>query len=102
MHAPGKAVKDDAEKPLSDLIREPDSRPHVGLRIFALAAGALFMVAGVIGWLVPIVTGIPFYIVGLALLGVGSERVRRVINRSEARLPYRWRRRIRRMLRRSE
>jgi uncharacterized membrane protein YbaN (DUF454 family) len=45
-----------------------------------------------VGWLLPVVTGIPFYIMGLALLGLASGRARQWINRMERALPedLRW------------
>jgi hypothetical protein len=55
-------------------------------------------VLGIVGWLVPVVTGIPFYIAALILLGVASDRVRRAINRMERRLPERIRRKLREAL----
>ena len=64
------------------------------------AAGAVVAFAlGVVGWLVPVVTGVPFYVVGLALLAGASDRMRQAINRAERRLPHRWRTSLRRALR---
>jgi uncharacterized membrane protein YbaN (DUF454 family) len=50
---------------------------------------------GIVGWLIPVVTGIPFLVFGLVLLGMSSQRAREWINRAERRLPLRWRRRLR-------
>jgi uncharacterized membrane protein YbaN (DUF454 family) len=50
---------------------------------------------GIVGWLVPIVTGIPFYILGLVLLAKASGRTVKWINRVEAKLPPRRRRQLR-------
>jgi hypothetical protein len=75
---------------LPDLI--PERRPlPMHWRILALAGGVLLIVLGFVGWLVPIVTGIPFYVVGLGLLGLASRRVRHWINTAERRLPLRLR-----------
>jgi uncharacterized membrane protein YbaN (DUF454 family) len=59
-------------------------------------------VLGILGWLVPIVTGIPFYIVGLGLLGLASRRVRHWINAAERHLPRRVRLLLRPRARRRE
>lgn len=64
-----------------------------------LGAGVFFLL-GVLGWLVPVVTGIPFYLVGLVLLGMASDRVLGWINRLERTLPVGWRLALRRGLRR--
>jgi hypothetical protein len=60
----------------------------------------LCFAAGFVGWLIPVVTGLPFYAVGLALLAAASPRARRWINRLERRLPEKLRWRLRRTLRR--
>ncbi|HEX9795312.1 MAG TPA: hypothetical protein VGC54_15115, partial [Planctomycetota bacterium] len=71
--------------------------PHPVLRILALIAGLACLVLGVVGWLVPVVTGIPFYILGFALLGYSSRRLRCWLRRAERRLPLRARVALRRM-----
>ena len=76
---------------LPELLKEREKPLHLTWRVFALAGGVVFMILGVVGWLFPIVTGIPFYILGLGLLGMGSRRVRHWINQLEQRLPYRAR-----------
>lgn len=80
-----------ATQELPELLAERPRRLHVTWRVLALIGGALFMTLGMIGWLVPVVTGIPFYIIGLGLFGMGSRRARRWINRLEQRLPTRAR-----------
>lgn len=84
--------------PLPDLLREQDGRHPFWLRIVFLAAAALCFAAGVVGWLIPVVTGLPFYAAGLVFLGLASDRVRRWINRLERRLSESTRRRIRALL----
>jgi len=63
-----------------------------------LGAALVFFAAGVVGWLIPVVTGIPFYAAGLVFLGLASDRTRRLINRLERRLAESTRRRIRRLI----
>jgi hypothetical protein len=53
---------------------------------------------GVVGWLIPVVTGVPFYAAGLVFLGLASDRVRHGVNRLERRLAEGTRRRIRSLL----
>ncbi|MGH7332389.1 MAG: hypothetical protein ACREKS_06495 [Candidatus Rokuibacteriota bacterium] len=61
--------------------------------------GALvFLGLGVLGWLVPVVTGIPFYAVAIVLLAVASDRTRERLNALERRLPHDTRVAMRRRL----
>ena len=64
-------------------------------RVLLVGGAILCLVFGILGWLVPVVTGIPFYVLGLILLGMASSGVRNWINRAEARLPPRWRKLLR-------
>jgi hypothetical protein len=84
--------------PLPDLLREQDGRHPFWLRVIFLAAALVCLAAGVVGWLIPVVSGIPFYAAGLVFLGLASDRTRRFINRLERRLAERTRRRVRRLL----
>ncbi|MBM3988533.1 MAG: hypothetical protein FJ294_11335 [Planctomycetes bacterium] len=81
---------------LPDLLPERDNGYPTWKRTALFTAGCVCMVLGVIGWLVPVVTGIPFYIAGLALLGLASVRAARAINGLERRLPRRARLLLRR------
>lgn len=84
--------------PLPDLLREQDGRHPFWLRVIFLAASIVCFAAGVVGWLIPVITGIPFYAAGLVFLGLASDRTRRLINRLERRLAEGTRRRIRRLI----
>lgn len=64
-------------------------------RVLLVGGAIVCLVLGILGWLVPVVTGIPFYVLGLILLGMASSGVRNWINRAEARLPPRWRKLLR-------
>ncbi len=84
--------------PLPDLLRDQSQRHPFWLRIVFLGLAAVCFVGGVVGWLIPVVTGIPFYAAGLVFLGLASDRTRRLINRLERRLAESTRRRIRRWI----
>jgi uncharacterized membrane protein YbaN (DUF454 family) len=56
------------------------------------------LLAGFFGWLLPVMTGIPFFALGLVLVAMGSGRARRWVNRIEDRLPARLRSWLRRLL----
>lgn len=81
-----------------DLLREPEHQRPFWVRVLCFAGAGLFFVLGIVGWLIPVLTGIPFYVAGLALLALASDRARRLINRLERRLPRRLRWALRRGL----
>jgi uncharacterized membrane protein YbaN (DUF454 family) len=84
---------------LPDLL-EPRKRRHpLWFRALCVFGAVVFFLLGIVGWLIPVVTGIPFYAVALVLLGMASDRTRRWINDLERRMPDRWRRALRRFLR---
>lgn len=94
------------EAGLGELIPSAEGH-HPLLRMIALLASLGFFALGVVGWLVPVVTGIPFYILGLVTLGIASPGVARHINAWEQRRSPRVRyslhlmqHRLRRFLRR--
>ena len=84
--------------PLPDLLRAQDGRHPFWLRIVFLAAALVCLALGVVGWLIPVMTGIPFYAAGLVFLGLASDRTRRFINRMERRLSGNTRRKIGRVI----
>ncbi|MGH7350105.1 MAG: hypothetical protein ACREI6_08800 [Candidatus Rokuibacteriota bacterium] len=84
--------------PLPDLLREQSEDHPFWLRAVFLVAALICFVLGVVGWLIPVVTGIPFYVAGLVFLGLASDRTRRFINRQERRLSENTRRKIRHLI----
>ena len=84
--------------PIPDLLRDQGGRHPFWLRVVFLAAALVCLAAGVVGWLIPVVSGIPFYVAGLVFLGLASDRTRRFINRLERRLAESTRRKVRRLL----
>ena len=80
---------------LPDLLASDGKRRPAWVRAVCLAGAFVFFLLGMVGWLIPVVTGIPFYLVALVLLGMASDRVLGGINRLERRLPDRWRRGLR-------
>jgi hypothetical protein len=84
---------------LPDLLRT-GAPPPLWTRVLCVIGAVILFALGIVGWLIPIVTGIPFYALGLVLLGMSSQRVRKWINQAERRLPIHWRRRLRAAIRR--
>jgi hypothetical protein len=77
------------------LLRIARGRKPFWKRVLLIGGAVLCFIAGIFGWLIPIVTGVPFYVAGLVLLGMASPRVLQWINRTEAKLSPTWRRRLR-------
>jgi hypothetical protein len=86
---PTRFVTPDEDPP--DLLREQKHHRAFWVRVLCFAGAGIFFVLGIVGWLVPVMTGIPFYVAGLALLALASDGARRLINRLERRLPRRLR-----------
>lgn len=85
---------------LPDLLSTDIKRP-LWARALCVAGAMVCFVLGVIGWLIPLVTGLPFYALGLILLGMASSRAARWINRMDRRLPYAVRVKLREWTRRT-
>ncbi len=84
--------------PLPDLLREHAGHRPLWLRALYVLAALVCVAAGIAGWLIPVMTGLPFYAAAVVLLGLASDRVRRSINRLERRLAESTRQRLRRLL----
>jgi ABC-type uncharacterized transport system permease subunit len=80
---------------LPPLLKIRRTRRSLLKRLLLIGAAILCFITGIFGWLIPVVTGIPFYLAGLILLAMASPRVLEWINRAEARLSTKWRRRLR-------
>ena len=81
---------------MPDLIRTDGPQRTAFMRLLMLVLAGLFFVLGIVGWLLPVVTGIPFYVLAAVCLGMADRRVARWINERERRLPDKWRRLLRR------
>lgn len=83
------------EKTIPPLLRVNRNQPPFWKRVLLIGAAIGCFVLGIFGWLLPVITGIPFYLLGVVLLGSVSPKTRSLINRGEARLPYKWRKALR-------
>jgi hypothetical protein len=84
---------------LPDLLPPRRNERPLWLRAIYFGAGIILMILGFVGWVIPIVTGIPFYIAGIVCLSLASTRVREWINRAERCLSHENRRRLRHWIR---
>src|SRR5262245_10078866 len=80
---------------LPDLIRTDGPQRTAVMRLLMFVLAGLFFVLGIIGWLLPVVTGIPFYVLAAVCLGMADKRFARWINERERRLPEKFRRLLR-------
>jgi len=85
---------------LPDLLSEERTERGPLLRVALLVATAVLFVLAIIFWLIPVLTGIPFWILGFVTLGMASRRAARWINARERRLPRKVRLMLRPKLRR--
>ena len=81
-----------------DLLPQREKPHPLWFKALCVLGALVFFALGVVGWLIPLVTGVPFYAVAFVLLGMVSERMRRWVNRAERRLPHAARRALRRAL----
>ena len=101
-NATDRAADPPVGKPLAPLLPEGPRSHSTVTRVGLLIASAVFLALGVIFWLIPVLTGIPFYVLSLITLSMASRRAARFLNRGERRLPYRFRRWMRLVLRHRE
>jgi len=88
------------EDDLPDLLPPPRKVRPLWLRAIYFGAGIILIILGIVGWVIPVVTGIPFYIAGLVCLSLSSTRIREWINAAERRwLSYKNRIRLRHWIR---
>lgn len=60
-----------------------------------LCIAILLIVLGIVFWLMPVLTGVPFWMAGLVFLARTSERCRRAVNWVDRKMPTRVRRALR-------
>lgn len=80
-----------ADDALADLIKVEGPERGVWKRAGLALVSLVLFALGFVGWLIPVVTGIPFYVLGLVALGMASKPVARLVNAWERRLPLRLR-----------
>ena len=81
-----------------ELFGPPPSTRRPAVRVLLLVSGAVLLFAGTVLGPVPVVPGFPLAVAGVVLLAGSSERMRRLVNAAERRLPERARRALRRLI----
>ena len=85
---------------LPPLLRVPREEKPLWKRLLYVGGAVLAFIVGIFGWLVPVITGIPFYVLGLIFLAMASNRTLEWINSAETRLSPKWRKKLRGALKR--
>ena len=93
---PRERLKHPKQTEFGDLVPETWVAKSLFKRFLFLALSLLLLVMGLIGWLVPIVTGVPFFVASLVAVAMASHRGCRAINEIDRRLPLSLRRGLRR------
>jgi hypothetical protein len=70
-----------------ELLPPAPAERSITKRVVFLSVGSILVVVGVLLTLTPIVSGWPLWVVGLVLLSRASDRVRRVVNYGDRKLP---------------
>jgi hypothetical protein len=81
----------EGEASLPELIRTGGVSRGPAMRVALLVAALCLFALGIVFWLIPVVTGVPFYVLAAITAGMASKRAARWINRLDARLPHRLR-----------
>ena len=84
-----------ATAPVQALIPVPRKPRRLWVRVTMLGTAVVLILLGIAASLLPIPAGFLFWIAGLLLLGVSVPAIGTWINRQEAKLPTRWRKRLR-------
>ena len=95
-----KAPKPESSEELPELLKRGHPPLPLWKKVLCLAGAAVLFVLGIVFWLVPVVTGIPFHVGALILVGLTSDRVRGWVNALDRRLPHPLRKRLRRLRKR--
>lgn len=79
----------DARAEITDELLPPQVHQlSLAKRVTFLSLGFACIALGVVLWLIPFVTGIPFWLIGVIFLARTSDRVRRAVNWCDVRLPH--------------
>ncbi len=92
---PADAAADAGADEFGDLIATDGPERGAIARVALVVAAVVFVALGIAGWLIPIMSGVPFYVLALICLGMANRRVAKWVNQRERRLPQRWRRWLR-------
>jgi len=76
---------------IPDLLQADPQKRGRTVRILLTLLAVVVLGLGVVAWILPFLSGIPLFILGLTMLGMASRRVAIAVNAAESRLPTKWR-----------
>ena len=81
----------EAAEELSELLPASNNRAGFIRKCVSVVCGLVLLTLGFLGILLPGIPGTPAFLVGLAMVSVASDRLRRWINYRDTRLSRKWR-----------
>ena len=79
------------EEELPELLPASNNRAGFIRKCVSVVCGLVLLTLGLLGILLPGIPGTPAFLVGLAMVSVASDRLRRWINYRDTRLSRKWR-----------
>ena len=86
-----KAGQGETEDDLPELLPASNNRAGFIRKCVSVVCGLVLLILGLLGILLPGIPGTPAFLIGLAMVSVASDRLRRWINYRDTRLSRKWR-----------
>ena len=81
----------EVEEELPELLPASNNRAGFIRKCVSVVCGLVLLILGIVGILLPGIPGTPAFLIGLAMVSVASDRLRRWINYRDPRLSHKWR-----------
>ena len=88
---PAETGQVEVEEDLPELLPASNNRAGFIRKCVSVVCGLVLLILGLLGILLPGIPGTPFFLLGLAMVSVASDRLRRWINYRDTRLSRKWR-----------
>ena len=88
---PSETGQVEGEEDLPELLPASNNRAGFIRKCVSVVCGLVLLTLGLLGILLPGIPGTPAFLVGLAMVSVASDRLRRWINYRDTRLSRKWR-----------
>ena len=88
---PAETGQVEGEEELPELLPASNNRAGFIRKCVSVVCGLVLLTLGFVGILLPGIPGTPAFLIGLAMVSVVSDRLRRWINYRDTRLSHKWR-----------
>ena len=88
---PAETGQVEGEEELPELLPASNNRASFIRKCVSVVCGLVLLTLGFLGILLPGIPGTPAFLIGLAMVSVASDRLRRWINYRDTRLSHKWR-----------